>query len=132
MILSPGATIGILGAGQLGRMLAIAALKVGLRCHIYAPEAEAPAHDAASANTVAAYEDEAALARFAEAVDVITFEFENVPTACVEFLSARKPVRPVPASKTSIRIPSPFVLNRSGILTQANLFPSGAQAIGPK
>ena len=77
MILSPGATIGILGAGQLGRMLAIAALKVGLRCHIYAPEAEAPAHDAASATTVAAYEDEAALARFAEAVDVITFEFEN-------------------------------------------------------
>ena len=65
VILSPGATIGILGAGQLGRMLAIAALKVGLRCHIYAPEAEAPAHDAASATTVAAYEDEAALARFA-------------------------------------------------------------------
>jgi 5-(carboxyamino)imidazole ribonucleotide synthase len=94
MILSPGATIGILGAGQLGRMLAIAALKMGLRCHIYAPEADAPAHDAASAKTVGTYEDEAALARFAEAVDVVTFEFENVPTACVEFLEARKPVRP--------------------------------------
>ena len=94
MILSPGATIGILGAGQLGRMLAISALKLGLRCHIYAPESEAPAYDAASARTVAPYEDEDALARFAEAVDVITFEFENVPTACVEFLAARKPVRP--------------------------------------
>ena len=94
MILSPGATIGILGAGQLGRMLAIAALKVGLRCHIYAPEAEAPAYDAASARTVAAYDDEDALKRFAEMVDVITFEFENVPTACVEYLSALKPVRP--------------------------------------
>ena len=94
MILSPGATIGILGAGQLGRMLAIAALKVGLRCHIYAPEPEAPAYDAASARTVAAYDDEDALQRFAAMVDVITFEFENVPTACVEYLSALKPVRP--------------------------------------
>jgi len=94
MKLSPGATIGILGAGQLGRMLAVAALKLGLRCHIYAPETEAPAHDAASAKTVGRYDDEAALARFAETVDVVTFEFENVPTACVEFLSARKPVRP--------------------------------------
>jgi 5-(carboxyamino)imidazole ribonucleotide synthase len=94
MILSPGATIGILGAGQLGRMLAIAALKVGLRCHIFAPEPEAPAHDAASARTIAAYDDEDALRRFAAAVDVITFEFENVPTASVEYLSALKPVRP--------------------------------------
>jgi 5-(carboxyamino)imidazole ribonucleotide synthase len=94
MILAPGATIGILGAGQLGRMLAIAALKVGLRCHIYAPELEAPAYDAASARTVAGYDDEDALRRFAAMVDVITFEFENVPTACVEYLSALKPVRP--------------------------------------
>ena len=80
MILSPGATIGILGAGQLGRMLAMAALKVGLRTHIFAPEAEAPAYDAAAGRTVAAFEDEAALARFAQGVDVVTYEFENVPT----------------------------------------------------
>ena len=79
MILGPGATIGILGAGQLGRMLAIAALKVGLRTHIFAPEAEAPAYDAAAARTVAAFDDEEALARFAEAVDIVTYEFENVP-----------------------------------------------------
>jgi 5-(carboxyamino)imidazole ribonucleotide synthase len=94
MILSPGATIGILGAGQLGRMLAMAALKLGLRTHIFSPEAAAPAYDAAAARTVAAFDDEAALARFAEAVDVATFEFENVPTATVEFLAGRVAVRP--------------------------------------
>jgi 5-(carboxyamino)imidazole ribonucleotide synthase len=94
MILAPGATVGILGSGQLGRMLAMAALKLGLRCHIYAPESDAPAYDAASARTVAAFEDEEALARFAEAADVITYESENVPLACVEFLAQRKPVRP--------------------------------------
>ena len=94
MILSPGATIGILGAGQLGRMLAIAALKLGLRSHIYAPESDAPAHDAAMAKTVGAYDDLAALSAFAESVDVITYEFENVPTAAVEYLGERKTVRP--------------------------------------
>ena len=94
MILSPGATIGILGAGQLGRMLAMAALKLGLRTHVFAPEPAAPAYDAAAARTVAAFDDEAALARFAEAVDVVTFEFENVPTATVESLAWRLPVRP--------------------------------------
>src|SRR5258708_6631803 len=94
MILSPGATIGILGAGQLGRMLAMGAVKVGLRTHIFAPEDAAPAYDAAAARTVAAFEDEAALARFAEAVDVVTFEWENVPTTTVEFLAERLPVRP--------------------------------------
>ena len=94
MILSPGATIGILGAGQLGRMLAIAALKLGLRTHIFAPEPAAPAYDAAAGRTVAAFEDEEALARFAEAVDIVTYEFENVPTATVEFLAGRVPARP--------------------------------------
>ncbi len=94
MILAPGATIGILGAGQLGRMLAMAAARLGLRSHVFAPEAEAPAFDVASARTIGAYEDETALAAFAEAVDVVTYEFENVPTACVDFLSALRPVRP--------------------------------------
>ena len=63
----------------------MAALKLGLRTHVFAPEPAAPAYDAAAARTVAAFDDEAALARFAEAVDVVTFEFENVPTATVEF-----------------------------------------------
>src|ERR1700755_1808087 len=94
MIRSPGATIGILGSGQLGRMLAMAALKVGLRTHIFAPEETAPAYDAAAARTVAAFEDEAALSRFAKGVDVGTYECENVPTATVEFLDQRVTVRP--------------------------------------
>jgi 5-(carboxyamino)imidazole ribonucleotide synthase len=96
MILQPGATIGILGGGQLGRMLAMAALKIGLRCHVYAPEAEAPAYDAAHASTIAPYEDEAALRRFAEGCDLVTFEFENVPKGCLEFLETLLPVRPSP------------------------------------
>jgi 5-(carboxyamino)imidazole ribonucleotide synthase len=94
MILAPGATIGILGSGQHGRKLAIAALKVGLRTHIFAPEAEAPAYDAAAGRTTAPFDDEAALESFAKSVDVVTYEFENVPTATVEFLNARVPVRP--------------------------------------
>ena len=94
MILSPGATIGILGAGQLGRMLAMAAARLGLRSHVYAPEGDAPAFDVASASTIGAYEDEDALARFADSVDVVTYESENVPTACAQFIEARRPVRP--------------------------------------
>jgi 5-(carboxyamino)imidazole ribonucleotide synthase len=94
MILSPGATIGILGSGQLGRMLAMAALKVGLRTHIFAPEEAAPAYDAAAARTVAAFDDEEALASFAKSADVVTYEFENVPTSTVEFLAERVAVRP--------------------------------------
>ena len=77
-------------------MLAIAALKIGLRCHVYAPETEAPAHDAAHARTVAAYEDEAALRRFADACDLVTFEFENVPDSTAAFLAERRPTRPAP------------------------------------
>ena len=94
MILSPGATIGILGAGQLGRMLAIAALKLGLRTHIFAPDAEAPAYDAAAARTIAGFDDEEALSRFAASVDIVTYEFESLPTETVEFLATRVPVRP--------------------------------------
>src|SRR5206468_10297933 len=85
--LEPGATIGILGAGQLGRMLALAGARLGLKSHIYAPDAGEPAFDVAADGTVAAYENEAALARFAEAVDVITYEFENIPAPTAAFLS---------------------------------------------
>lgn len=96
MMLRPGQTVGILGGGQLARMLALAAAPLGLRCHIYAPEHDSPAFDVAHAHTVAAYEDEAALARFADNVDVITYEFENVPAHTAAFLAARRPVRPDP------------------------------------
>ncbi len=93
-ILSPGATIGILGGGQLGRMLALSAAQSGLNCHIFAPEADSPAFGVAARHTCAGYDDEVALARFADAVDVVTYEFENVPVSTVRFLEARVPVRP--------------------------------------
>ena len=92
--LSPGATIGILGSGQLGRMAALAAARLGYRCHVYGPEADAPANQVSAAATVAPYDDKAALTRFAAAVDVVTFEFENIPLATVEVLEALVPLRP--------------------------------------
>ena len=92
--LKPGSTIGILGGGQLGRMTALAAARLGYRCHVYAPEADSPGMQVADAATVAPYEDPAALARFAAAVDVVTFEFENVPAATLEALAPLAPCRP--------------------------------------
>ena len=86
-------TIGILGGGQLGRMLSSAASRLGLRCHIYEPGA-APAGDVAWRVTTAPYEDEAALRAFADSVDVITYEFENVPTSALDLLESLRPIRP--------------------------------------
>jgi 5-(carboxyamino)imidazole ribonucleotide synthase len=92
--LPPGSTIGILGGGQLGRMLAVAASRLGLKAHIYSDEASAPAFDVAASNTVGSYADEDALARFAASVDVVTCEFENVPAATLEACARVKPVFP--------------------------------------
>ncbi len=92
--LPTGATIGILGGGQLGRMLSVAAARLGLRCHIFEPGTNPPAGDVAHAVTTAAYEDEAALRAFAESVDVITYEFENIPTSALDILENLKSVRP--------------------------------------
>ncbi|HEY5081153.1 MAG TPA: 5-(carboxyamino)imidazole ribonucleotide synthase [Bauldia sp.] len=87
-------TVGILGGGQLGRMLALAAAELGLSCHIYCPDPKSPAFAVSAARTIAAYDDEAALAAFAALVDVVTFEFENVPVATVRALAAHVPVFP--------------------------------------
>ncbi len=92
--LAPGAVIGILGGGQLGRMLSVAASRLGFRCHIYDPAPEPPAGHVAWAVTTAAWEDAAALERFAASVDVVTYEFENIPAASLDLLEARLPVRP--------------------------------------
>ncbi len=92
--LPPGATIGILGGGQLGRMLALAAAPLGLHVHIYAPDAESPAAETAAKLTRGGYDDEAMLRAFAAEVDVVTYEFENVPAACAALLAGLKPVRP--------------------------------------
>ncbi len=93
-LVPPGSTIGILGGGQLGRMLALAAAAMGYRVHVLAPEAELPAGDVSAQVTRAGYDDAAALGAFAAAVDVVTFEFENVPTAAVAALAALVPVHP--------------------------------------
>ncbi|MBN8293639.1 5-(carboxyamino)imidazole ribonucleotide synthase [Rhodobacter sp. NTK016B] len=89
-----GAVIGILGGGQLGRMLSVAASRLGLRCHVYDPGANPPAGHVAETVTTAPWDDEAALRAFADSVDVITYEFENIPTATLDLLESLKPVRP--------------------------------------
>ncbi len=91
--LKPGATIGILGGGQLGRMLSVAASRLGYRSHIYEPGA-APAGDVAYQVTNAPYEDEAALRAFAQSVDVVTYEFENVPTSALDLIESLRPIYP--------------------------------------
>ncbi|ALH82153.1 5-(carboxyamino)imidazole ribonucleotide synthase [Sphingopyxis macrogoltabida] len=93
-MLPPGSTIGILGGGQLGRMLAVAAAQLGYRIHIYAPDAESVAAQVAAQHTQAAWDDEPRLAAFAAACDVVTYEFENVPVDTVRFLSGHVAVRP--------------------------------------
>jgi len=94
--LGPDATIGILGGGQLGRMLALAAARLGFKCHVLCPDPHSPAFDVVRRVTEADYLDMAALDRFANDVDVVTYEFENVPAETATFLSARKPVLPDP------------------------------------
>jgi 5-(carboxyamino)imidazole ribonucleotide synthase len=94
--LKPGDTIGILGGGQLGRMLAQAANKLDLRTHIFSDDRNAPAFQIADASTFGTYDDEKALDAFARSCAVVTFEFENVPNATAQFLSRKVPVAPSP------------------------------------
>ncbi|HLL29198.1 MAG TPA: 5-(carboxyamino)imidazole ribonucleotide synthase [Xanthobacteraceae bacterium] len=97
-VLKPGSTLGILGGGQLGRMLIMAAARLGLRCHVYSPEPDSCAFDVAAEKTCAAYDDDNALTRFANSVDLITYEFENVPAETADFLvTNRNAVLPDPA-----------------------------------
>src|ERR1700742_1251662 len=91
---APGGTIGILGGGQLGRMLAMAAARLGLKTHIYSDVDDAPAFQVCDARSVAPFEDEAALAMFASVCDAVTFEFENVPAAAAAALAKAKPTNP--------------------------------------
>lgn len=93
-IIPPGATIGIVGGGQLGRMLAMAAAQLGYRTHVYAPEASGPASDVSSEWTRGRYDDDEALRAFAAAADLVTYEFENVPGATADLLAAAGHVRP--------------------------------------
>ncbi|MEN9410541.1 MAG: hypothetical protein RL216_2515 [Pseudomonadota bacterium] len=92
--LPTGSTIGILGGGQLGRMLSVAASRLGFRTHIFEPAANPPAAHVADRVTTASYDDLDALARFAASVDVVTYEFENIPTAALDILEKTHPIRP--------------------------------------
>ncbi len=92
--INPGGTIGILGGGQLGRMLALSAAQLGYRCHIFCPEENSPAFQVADKITVADYENEEALTQFAKSVDVATYEFENVPSTTAATVAAHTLLRP--------------------------------------
>ena len=93
-MIPPGETIGILGGGQLGRMIALAAANLGYRCHVYAPEADSIAADVCAAFTQGAYDDEASLADFAAQCAVVTYEFENVAAAALAAVTAHAPLHP--------------------------------------
>lgn len=117
--LKPGDTIGILGGGQLGRMLALAAARLGLRCNVYSPDPDSPAFDVVQHATCAEYADVAALELFASEVDVVTYEFENVPSATALILAARRPVLPDPSvlGITQDRLAEKDFVRRLGIAT---------------
>jgi 5-(carboxyamino)imidazole ribonucleotide synthase len=117
--LPPNATIGIVGGGQLGRMSAMAAARLGYRCHVLTPEDDSPAAQVAAGVTLSDYEDPAALRAFAAEVDVITFEFENVSAEGLDLLASLKPVRPSPATLrvSQDRIVEKSFLNRAGVPT---------------
>jgi 5-(carboxyamino)imidazole ribonucleotide synthase len=117
--IAPGGTIGILGGGQLGRMLASAAAEMGLHTHIYCPDEDAPAAEVAAQYTRAEYEDEAALTRFAGSVDAVTYEFENVPAETARILSEHGIVRPGPLALATAqdRIVEKNFMQAHGILT---------------
>ena len=92
--LLPGATIGVMGGGQLGRMFAFAARRMGYRVHTFSPEENGPAAQVCDEATAASYDDEGAVRQFARAVDVLTFEFENIPAPTIEWASDQQVVRP--------------------------------------
>jgi len=113
------ATIGIVGGGQLGRMAALAAARLGYRCHVLTPEPDSPAGLVSAGVTLGDYEDPDALRRFAAAVDVITFEFENVSAEGLDLLASLRPVHPSPAvlRTSQDRVVEKTFLNDCGVAT---------------
>ena len=117
--IEPGATVGVVGGGQLGRMIALAAAAYGLRVHVYAPDADSPAFDVAAVTTCAAYDDAEALSAFAASVDVVTYEFENIPRATMDLLARHAPLHPSAdaLSTTQDRLAEKAFINRLGVPT---------------
>ncbi|HJS86281.1 MAG TPA: 5-(carboxyamino)imidazole ribonucleotide synthase [Acetobacteraceae bacterium] len=119
--LPPNAVIGLVGGGQLGRMSALAAARLGYRCHILTREPDSPAAQVSHGVTLSDYADPASLRAFAAAVDVISFEFENVSAEGLELLASSKPVRPAPSvlRVSQDRVVEKDFLNRAGVPTAA-------------
>ena len=117
--LPPLSTIGIIGGGQLGRMSAMAAARLGYRCHILDPDPDSPAAQVSAAHTLGEYEDPDVLRAFAAAVDVITFEFENVSAEGLDLLASLRPVHPSPAVLriSQDRVAEKGFLNNAGVET---------------
>ncbi|HEY0182496.1 MAG TPA: 5-(carboxyamino)imidazole ribonucleotide synthase [Rhodopila sp.] len=117
--LPPNATIGLVGGGQLGRMSALAAARLGYRCHILTRETDSPAAQVSHAVTISDYSDPVSLRAFAGAVDVISFEFENVSAEGLDLLAAMRPVRPAPAVLriSQDRVEEKTFLNGAGVAT---------------
>jgi 5-(carboxyamino)imidazole ribonucleotide synthase len=117
--LPPNATIGLVGGGQLGRMSALAAARLGYRCHILTREKDSPASQVSMATTISDYHEPDGLRRFAAAVDVISFEFENVSAEGLDLLASLKPVRPSPEILriSQDRVLEKTFLNRAGVAT---------------
>ena len=117
--LPPNATIGLVGGGQLGRMSALAAARLGYRCHILTREQDSPASQVSAAATISDYHEPNGLREFAAAVDVISFEFENVSAEGLDLLASLKPVRPSPAilRTSQDRVLEKTFLNGAGVPT---------------
>src|SRR4051794_39140703 len=117
--LPPNATIGLVGGGQLGRMSAMAAARLGYRCHILTREIDSPASQVSHAVTISDYTDPGSLRAFANAVDVISFEFENISAEGLDLLASIRPVRPAPSVLriSQDRIAEKSFLNGVGVAT---------------
>ncbi len=117
--LAAGSTIGILGGGQLGRMLAMAAARLAFKVVIYDPDPEAPAAQVANRHIIAGYDDSAALSGFAKGCDTVTYEFENVPVAAAALIATITPVYPKPNALDAAqdRLTEKDFLNRIGVAT---------------
>jgi len=117
--LPPNATIGLVGGGQLGRMSALAAARLGYRCHILTREVDSPAAQVAHDVTISDYAEQGSLRAFAAAVDVISFEFENVSAEGLDLLASLKPVRPAPSVLriSQDRVAEKSFLNDAGVAT---------------
>lgn len=127
--LESGACIGILGGGQLGRMLAVAASRLGFSAHIFDPSPDAPAAQVAARHSCASYNDLAALRDFAQSVDVITYEFENIPAQTLAFLSELRPIQPGVAALeiSQDRLREKAFLNEIGLKTAPYMAVRSAQ-----